>query len=178
MRAFNDSVLQAEDDPGRGESTAGSMVSSHSPGKRAVKHGLFQKAKPVHDVKRRNLWMQERDRCAVCGIATWQMYRERWPFWLQCHHICKPGRSDEPCNFLPVCERCHRVIEGERVPCGKGIYCPPLPMGVVLWIKREMTSKEWRPGRLAELYHRALPELQEIPDFYLQERERWGATRG
>jgi len=28
---------------------------------------------------------------------------------LQTHHIIKPGRSDEPCNLLRVCERCHRI---------------------------------------------------------------------
>lgn len=134
---------------------------------------LYQKSKPVRDAAGRRLWLSGHNRCAVCGIPVWSLFAERWPPILTTHHIIKPGRSDEPCNQLAVCERCHRTIEGERVPRGRALYWPPLPLGVVLAIKREADPEEWNPARLAELYHRALPEWLPIPEAYLQERTRW-----
>lgn len=140
-------------------------------------HRLHEKSHAVRDPDARNRWRNERDRCYVCGIPTWKMYGERFPAWMQVHHIIKPGRSDEPCNLFAVCARCHRVIEGERVPCGKRVYLPKLTLGMVLTIKQAADPDEWNPDRLVALYHRLLPDREFVPEYYLEERDRWGVVQ-
>jgi hypothetical protein len=100
---------------------------------------------------------------------------------LQTHHIIKPGRSDEPCNLFRVCEQCHRIIEGERVPDNKGGYFPKLTLAHVLHCKRELDPHEYDPDRLTVLWrHRErkdgfdpLPRPQSLPEAFLEERIRW-----
>jgi hypothetical protein len=115
----------------------------------------------------------EHDRCAACGIPGLNALSDRWPPGLQTHHIIKPGRSDEPCNLLRLCERCHRLAEGERVPRGRALYWPTLPLAVCLALKLAADPEEWNPERLAVLAHRTLPELAPIPAAFLEERQHW-----
>ena len=137
------------------------------------------KSHPVKDREMLRLWAQRHDYCQVCWIA------ERDTRWarltgLQTHHIIKPGRSDEPCNLLRVCGQCHRIIEGERVPDGKGGHWPRLTLAHVLYSKREHDPQEYDPDRLTVLWrHRArvggfdpLPQPESLPAAFLEERRR------
>ena len=135
---------------------------------------------PVKDRETLRLWAQRHDFCQVCWIGQRDT---RWArlTGLQTHHIIKPGRSDEPCNLLRVCGQCHRIIEGERVPDGKGGHWPRLALAHVLYSKREHDPQEYDPDRLTVLWrHRKredgfdpLPEPEPLPEALLAERRRW-----
>ena len=125
-------------------------------------------------------WAERHDYCQVCGIDK---RATRWGrlAGLQTHHIIKPGRSDEPCNLLRVCERCHWIVEGERVPDDQGGHYPKLALAHVLHCKREHDPHEYDPDRLTLLWrHRKrtdgfdpLPAPQPLPEAFLAERTRW-----
>ena len=125
-------------------------------------------------------WTKRHDCCQVCGIG-WGDARWAGLAGLQTHHIIKPGRSDEPCNLLRVCGRCHRIIEGERVPDDHGGHWPRLTLAHVLYSKRERDPQEYDPDRLVLLWrHRArmngfdpLPEPEPLPEAFLAERPHW-----
>ena len=135
---------------------------------------------PVKDRKAIRLWAYGHDCCQVCGIDE---HTARWAHitGLQTHHIIKAGRSDEPCNLLRACERCHRIIEGESVPDEKGGHWPSLTLAHVLHCKQEHDPQQYDPDRLAVLWrnrHRTLgfdplswPEP--LPAMYLAERMQW-----
>jgi len=125
-------------------------------------------------------WAQRHEYCQVCGIG-WGGARWAGLAGLQTHHIIKPGRSDEPCNLLRVCGRCHRIIEGERVPDGHGGHWPRLTLAHVLYCKREHDPEEYDPDRLTVLWrHRQreggfdpLPQPEPLPEVFQAERRRW-----
>lgn len=112
-------------------------------------------------------------RCACCHLPRRQAVYRRNGLDLQIHHLVKRGRSDERCNLLRLCERCHRLAELEQVR-EAGQLLPKLWFGVCLTLKQESDSAYWKPERLLELYPRqTLPELAPVPEVFLQERERW-----
>jgi hypothetical protein len=125
-------------------------------------------------------WAEGHDFCQVCGIDE---NKARWVqiTGLQTHHIIKAGRSDEPCNLLRVCERCHRIIEGESVPDEKGGHWPRLTLAHVLYCKREHDPQQYDSDRLTVLWRNRqrtvgfnplpLPEL--LPEVYIAERMQW-----
>jgi len=115
---------------------------------------------PVHDVQRRLDWARDKDRCMVTGKTPRQLQRAGvWPNWLETHHIVKPGRSDEECNFFRVSALFHKIIEGERIPHPKGGYYPPITLANVLWLKQKHDPENYDPQRLMQLWGRAsLPE--------------------
>jgi 5-methylcytosine-specific restriction endonuclease McrA len=55
----------------------------------------------------RAAFAEEQTRCANCGSTR----------WLQTHHLLNGrfGRIDDRRNLLRLCEKCHRLAEGERV---------------------------------------------------------------
>ena len=83
-------------------------------------------------------------------------------------------------NLLRVCERCHRIVEGERVPDGNGRYHSKLTLAHVLYCKREQDPDEYAPNRLTMLWrHRErkegfdpLPEPETLPEVFLAERRQ------
>jgi hypothetical protein len=107
----------------------------------------YVKSRPVTDQESVRQWADLHDCCQVCGIDE---HKARWAqiTGLQTHHIIKAGRSDEPCNLLRVCERCHRIIEGECVPDGSGGHRPPLTLAHVLCCKQEHDPREYDLDRL------------------------------
>jgi hypothetical protein len=130
----------------------------------------FKQSHVITDPKARMLWMEtgdHGDRCQVCH-RPWA--RAGWRGFAV-HHIIRGanGRSDEPCNFLLVCARCHDMIHD-------GVYrdertkelLPAITLGMVLWIKSH--TDEWDESRLTELYHRRLPEWQVLDQYYMTER--------
>jgi hypothetical protein len=140
----------------------------------------YIKSCPVKNLKTVRDWAARHDYCQVCLISE-RAARWRRLTGLQTHHIIKPGRSDEACNLLRVCEQCHRIIEGERVPDNQGGYFPKLTLAHVLHCKRELDPHEYDPDRLTVLWrHRErkdgfdpLPRPQPLPAAFGQERRRW-----
>ena len=140
----------------------------------------YVKSRPVKDREAVRRWAERHDCCQVCGIDE---HKARWVglTGLQTHHIIKAGRSDEPCNLLRVCERCHRIIEGESVPDENGGHWPRLTLAHVLHCKREHDPQEYNPNRLTVLWrnrqHSAafdpLPRPEPLPETYIAERMQW-----
>ena len=140
----------------------------------------YVKSRPVRDPEAVRQWAERHDGCQVCGIDG---HKARWEqiTGLQTHHIIKAGRSDEPCNLLRVCERCHRVIEGERVPDENGGHWPQLTLAHVLDCKREHDPQQYDPDRLTMLWRNRerardfdpLPRPEPLPAVYIAERMQW-----
>jgi hypothetical protein len=140
----------------------------------------YAKSRPVKDQEAVRQWAERHDYCQVCGIDE---YKARWMriTGLQTHHIIKVGRSDEPCNLLRVCERCHRIIEGESVPDEHGGHWPHLTLAHVLHCKREHDPQEYDPDRLTVLWRKRqrtlgfdpLPRPEPLPEVYIDERLHW-----
>lgn len=128
------------------------------------------KSNPIKDGFARYEWKKQQERCACCWRAVWRTYSREW-VWYEVHHLIKPGRSDEPCNWLFLCNRCHLLAEGNpRVPDDNGGYWPVLTLGHCLWFKREANHDEWNPQRLEALLHRKLPAPHKPPDVLFKER--------
>ena len=137
-------------------------------------------SRPVKNREAIQQWDDRHDCCQVCGIDE---SKARWVHitGLQTHHIIKAGRSDEPCNLLRACERCHRIIEGESVPDEKGGHWPPLTLAHVLHCKREHDPQQYDPDRLTVLWRNRqrtldfdpLPRPEPLPEMYLAERMQW-----
>jgi len=140
----------------------------------------YVKSRPVEDQEAVRRWAENHDCCQVCGIDE---HKARWVHitGLQTHHIIKAGRSDEPCNLLRVCERCHRVIEGESVPDEQGGHWPRLTLAHVLYCKLEHDPQQYDPDRLTVLWRNRprtldfdpLPRPEPLPDVYIAERVQW-----
>ncbi|MEI8376577.1 MAG: hypothetical protein WCJ35_27485 [Planctomycetota bacterium] len=140
----------------------------------------YAKSHPVKDQEAFRQWAERHDCCHVCGIDE---HKARWVYitGLQTHHIIKAGRSDEPCNLLRVCERCHRIIEGESVADENGGYWPHLTLAHVLNCKQENDPQEYDPDRLTVLWRNRertvdfdpLPPPEPLPDVYIAERMQW-----
>jgi len=125
------------------------------------------KSHPVRDTPRRIQWAAEHDACAACWA-----YIGMFGVLLETHHIVKCGRSDEPCNLLRLCRRCHKLAERERIRGDDGKLLPHLTLGVCLTLKRESDIEHWSPARLTELRHSELPIMEPVPEFFLRERQR------
>jgi len=130
----------------------------------------FEKACPVRSPSVRQSWARERNFCQICGISGGLAAMHRWP-GLETHHLIKTGRSDEGTNFLRLCSRDHRLAEGHQIR-ENGIVLPKLTLGNCLWAKSLRDPKEFDPVRLEKLYHRPLPDLEVIPEFFLLEWQR------
>jgi len=134
---------------------------------------IFRKANPITDQEVRERWRSEGDHGDRCQVCHRPWARAGWRgMWV--HHIIHGanGRSDESCNFLFVCGRCHDMIHDGcyRDEQTKELQ-PHITLGMVLWIKSH--TSEWDADRLAALYHRRLPDLEILAPYYLEERTRW-----
>jgi len=92
---------------------------------------------------------------------------------MEVHHVIKRSacRSDHGWNLLLLCNRCHRLAEGERVRVGCDLL-PCLSLGNCLWLKCE--SGEWQPDELSLIRKpRRLPECEPLAEFFLAERLKW-----
>lgn len=131
----------------------------------------FIKAKPVKDRGILEEFAVDQQRCACCWIGVNPFLSRK----LEVHHMIKQGRSDERCNLLRLCNECHRLAEFERVRVD-GKILPTLTLGRCLWLKLESDSEHFNLPRLAELYHKNLPEVEMLPDALLRRRDRYRAT--
>lgn len=119
---------------------------------RFVNQREFVRSRPVDDPAGYKEWAQAQTSCHCCGINA----------GLTTHHIVKPGRSDEPCNLLRLCMRCHDLAEGRSIRQG-GKLLPKLTLAHCLWLKREREPESYDRPRLARLYHRKLPRAAKPP---------------
>ena len=127
----------------------------------------FVKSKPVKDSEGRRRWSQVHEYCQACGIG----YREaeKRGSCLSTHHIIKPGRSDEPCNFLRLCMAlCHPLAEGCSIRLNDCIVSP-LTIGKCLRLKKLREPGEYNADRLAVLFRQALPPTGAPVPFALEE---------
>lgn len=120
------------------------------------------KVKPVKDKIFYRQWAEEHDHCQACGIDAQRAVFERWP-GLSTHHIVKFRRSDERCNLLRLCQRCHDLAEGRQIRVG-GLLLPHLTLAVCLGLKLCREPQDMSLERLEELYGRRLPDPGEIPE--------------
>ncbi len=129
-------------------------------------------------------WNCRHDRCQCCGITRTRTCIE--PEWERCdfqtHHIIKPvlGGTDETCNLLCLCWRCHH--QGSHNGHSKW----NLTLGHLLWVKQHCGDGESDFERLLEMWRgkwntrtftQGTPDKftpAPLPELYLEERRRWG----
>jgi len=143
----------------------------------AKKNG-YERAGVITDPAARERWKVDgdhQDRCAVC----WRPWSRAGWLGFAVHHLVRGsnGRSDEPANMLMLCARCHDMVhDGQyRDEITKELL-PAITFGMVLRVKSR--SKEWDAARLEQLYHRALPDMERLSLYYLNERLRWSPAKG
>jgi hypothetical protein len=130
----------------------------------------FEKAHPIYSPDARRAWLLAGDHGERCQVCHRPALPTDWPPHV-IHHIIRGanGRSDEPCNFLFLCARCHSLCHDAWIQDKAGQPLPEITLGMQLWIKSQ--TSEWNPERLGQLYHRRLPELEPLPDYYLNLRK-------
>lgn len=130
-------------------------------------------------------WASTKTHCAACWIDHVEAERSGF-IGLSSHHIIKRSRirCDRPWNLLRLCERCHRLAEGERIRVN-GLLLPALTEGHCLWLKLTDDPGEWRPKLLAKLKAPVrLDGLLPVPMVLLRERQQrrpfidWRDLRG
>lgn len=128
----------------------------------------------IKDEAGRIKWKQSRKRCYFCGKPKARC----WPA-LDTMHIIggHGGRSDEPTNLVAGCPQCHGASDGRVTHDEQGKRMPPLSLGMILQVKMFKDHLEYDPDRLAELHGKALPELEPLPAYYVEEyRKHMEAT--
>lgn len=145
----------------------------------------FIKSHPVQDVDARIAWAaaeRSRRRCYVCGISDQVSHWMAPVPGIQTHHLVGgAARSDEPCNMVRLCHRCHRIVHGDRIPKDGGGHLPEITPQNLLWVKREHDPEEFDLDRLTVLKrnrHRTanynpLGDPEPLDEHYLRERTSW-----
>ncbi len=134
---------------------------------------MFEQSHVITDPEARERWAMEGEHFDMCQVCFRPRERSDWR-GLTVHHVIRGanGRSDEPCNLFLVCGRCHDMIhDGQYRDEKTGELLPAITLGMVLWAKSQ--TGEWEPERLTQLYHRRLPDLEELPDCYKNEQNKW-----
>lgn len=132
--------------------------------------GFYRKANPVKDPVLYGRYVEDFPYCQACGLPLYAAVKQTVS--LTRHHIIKFRRSDERCNLLVLCSRDHDLAELRSVRRG-GLLLPKLTLGVCLSLKLLRTPDEYDAERLAELFGQALPDLEPVPQFLVDEWRRW-----
>jgi hypothetical protein len=122
-------------------------------------------------------WSATKLFCACCWIDHATAERTQL-VGLAAHHVIKRSRirCDRPWNLLRLCERCHRLAEGECIRVN-GEPLPTLTEGHCLWLKLETDRDEWQPKRLERLKAPTrLADLLPVPRVFLRERAIYRPT--
>ena len=143
--------------------------------------GFYQKSHPVKDDKARKAWAAEHAYCFACGVgyeqSRYQTHCGGVPITI--HHIVKPGRSDEPCNWCPLCYRDHSLAENRLLRDEQsGELLPFLKLGIVLTIKKLRDPLNFDPDRLQVLLGERLPDLEPLPAFLAADWNSWRGGSG
>lgn len=123
---------------------------------------ITSRTNPVRDTDFREEWSSRHWYCQACGVHARDAERAG-PFGLSCHHIIKPGRSDEACNLLRLCQTCHDLAELRNVK-RNGILLPKLPWPVCLTLKKTREAQEFNLARCLELMRHGPLELPPVPE--------------
>jgi hypothetical protein len=138
--------------------------------------------RPGKDPRVLQAYAATHDRCACCWLPK---RAQRFGWWLELHHIIggKGGRSDELCNLLMLCTRCHMICEGAKFKQENGEPFPTITFGMILALKCEADPDQFDLTRIAQLYRPnyrnperwrdCLPDPEPVPAVYLEERNRW-----
>lgn len=133
---------------------------------RGQKAGIVRKPAAV------TAWARDFPYCMACGIPAYRAEFERWP-GLSTHHLVGgAARSDEDCNFLRLCQRCHDLTHGACVRVD-GVRLPKLTRGHLLWCKMHCDPVGFNLQRIAALLMRDEVSTEPIPDMIEQEWTRW-----
>lgn len=111
-------------------------------------------------------WNAAHDYCHCCGIAQHLAPSDYGGVGISTHHVVKSGRSDEACNLLRLCGRCHDLAEGHTIRRPDRTTWPKLSLAVCLSIKLVRDPDDFDPVRLAALFGRRLPDALPIPDVF------------
>lgn len=133
----------------------------------------FDKAGVITDPDMRDLYRWDGHHGDACEVCHRPWAKAGW-LGLAVHHLIHGanGRSDEWCNLLLLCGRCHDLShDGQYRDEETKELLPSLTLGNLLWVKSY--TPDWDEKRLTALYHRTLPEWERLPQFYLDERKRW-----
>lgn len=147
--------------------------------------------KAVHNPALAAKWGRAHDFCAACGAGEYGLHV------LTNHHIIpgSGGRSDEPCNWLRLgmhvchdlasgldvrrpgshvrCETCGdrnpscRWCKGRGITWKPGTLLPKITLGIALSLKLRCDPDEVDWDRLQELRGSKLPNLEPIPQFFI-----------
>lgn len=121
----------------------------------------LKRCRPVRDRAFRRGWAAAHPWCFCCGgEGDW--------LGLQVHHLVKPGRSDEAVNLMMLCDFCHRATHGAILRGEDGWLWPNLTLGMQFALKQLREPDIWDQARLEELWGRYLPDLEDVPDVYLE----------
>lgn len=149
--------------------------------------------KAVHNPVLAAKWGRSKPFCAACGAGEYGLHV------LTNHHVIpgSGGRSDEPCNWLRLgMHVCHDLASGLDVrgeprwvrchECGpgilsckscmgfgwvheSGILLPKITLGIALSLKMRADPDEVDLERLQELRGSRLPDLEPIPQFFIDQ---------
>jgi len=110
--------------------------------------------------------------CWACGIPEWKVYNDGYPTYSQRHHIIRPGRVTIRENITRLCFLCHDLEQGKCVR-RFGVVLPNLSLAHILWLKQIFDTEHYDPERLAQLYGKALPEPERVPDWFSKQFLKW-----
>jgi hypothetical protein len=113
-------------------------------------------------------WAREHLFCQVCG-ASERQGKAVSGVVNSTHHVVRFRRSDERCNLLRCCSRCHSLCEGLQIRQPNGTLYPTLPLAVVLTVKRAREPQDFDAARLEVLYGRRLPWPKPLPWIFEEE---------
>lgn len=121
------------------------------------------------------VYRAEHEWCALCGIPEAQTWRFCYPGGLQLAHVFAGcHRKDVPENVLMLCSTCHgrQHAGGNRF---NGVDMPPITLGVLLALKREMGELKCDVLENVTGYKAAwiAEQVSEAPQYYLELRGRW-----
>lgn len=112
-------------------------------------------------------WKNSVAACQVCFAPHWHVERTQVAGLALHHLVGRKRRCDERYALLIVCPRDHDCFHSRVAGW------PALTLGMLLGCKRETDRGHWRPKKLRELYCRALPGLEPLPEAFMRERARW-----
>lgn len=135
----------------------------------------FDRADPCKSEAFYQAWSRAHEFCQACGVhknaAPWQPFSGG--IGLSTHHVEKRGRAHEACNLIRLCNRDHRLAEGDTIR-SNGVVLPTLTRHLCLLLKKLREPNEYDIDRIRELANEWVndPDVGElIPDFLVVEWE-------
>lgn len=134
--------------------------------------GIYQRSNPVRTdeaARDRRKWAKAIGHCQACGILRAAAKRRDGGLDIECHHIIRGSRSDEPTNWLMLCHRCHGLVHDDVYYDADGSPLPRLTLGIILTVKKLRNPGEYDRDRLQQLFGYQLVDELELPGFLVRE---------